>query len=122
MIFSHRLSLAAMAALAAVALTLPQSLAQSASARDPQETPEAFPDGPNREETFYFCTACHNFKLTAAQGMTREKWDETLQWMTVKHNMPKLEGDDLKKILDYLATALPPKSQGQGVWKNPFLN
>lgn len=118
----YRRSLLAMAALAAMAFCLPQAKAQSAADRDPQETPEAFPDGPNREETFYFCTACHNFKLTAAQGMTREKWAETLEWMTAKHNMQKLEGEDLKKILDYLETALPPRAQGQGVWKNPFLN
>jgi hypothetical protein len=87
------------------------------------ETPEMFPAAPHREETFYFCSACHNFKLTAAQGMTREKWDETLAWMTVKHNMPKLEAAERDAVLDYLATAFPPKAPAaQGGWKNPFLN
>jgi hypothetical protein len=88
-----------------------------------EEAPEAFPDAPHRETTFYFCTSCHNFKLTAAQGMSREKWDETLHWMTAKHNMPKLEGQDRSNTLDYLAAAFPPKAQGQpGGWKNPFGN
>ena len=31
---------------------------------------EDLPEGPGREETFYACTACHNFKLVAAQGLT----------------------------------------------------
>ncbi len=35
------------------------------------ENPEEFPAGAGRDETFYACTACHNFKLVAAQGMTR---------------------------------------------------
>lgn len=85
------------------------------------ETPETFPAGPNREETFYFCSACHGFKLVAQQGMSREKWAETLAWMTIKHNMPKVEGKDLDQMLDYLATAFPTKAPAQsGGWKNPF--
>jgi hypothetical protein len=87
------------------------------------ETPEQFADAPHREQTFYFCSACHNFKLVAAQGMSRDRWEETLAWMTVKHNMPKLERDDLEHVLDYLAAAFPPKEPAQpGGWKNPFLN
>ena len=29
------------------------------------ESPEEFPAGSGRDETFYACTACHNFKLVA---------------------------------------------------------
>ncbi len=97
------------------------ALAQTGAAA--AETPEMFPDAPHREQTFYFCAACHNFKLVAAQGMSREKWEETLAWMSVKHNMPKQEGQDLAHMLDYLASAFPPKAPAQpGAWKNPFLN
>jgi len=32
------------------------------------EKPKDLPDGPGREETFYACTACHNFKLVARKG------------------------------------------------------
>lgn len=100
-----------------------RSTAETSKLQPAEETPEMFPAGPHRDDTFYFCTACHNFKLTAAQSMNREQWDETLDWMTAKHNMPKLDGDDRKNILDYLATAFPVKAPApQGSFKNPFLN
>lgn len=109
----HNLALAALLSCGTAAL------AQPAPAE--AETPEMFPAGPNREETFYFCSACHGFKLIAQQGMSREKWDETLAWMTVKHNMPKADGKDLQQMLDYLATAFPARAPSQtGGWKNPF--
>ena len=108
--------------LAGLALSIGPAVAQSPPPAA-VETPEMFPPGPNREEAFYFCTACHNFKLTAQQGMTREKWAETLEWMTVKHRMPKLEGKELREILDYLSAAFPPRAPAQGGgWKNPFTN
>lgn len=82
-----------------------------------------FPAGPNRDEAFYACIACHNFKLVAAQGLSREKWGETLDWMVSKHNMPALATDERSKVLDYLAEVFPPKAPSQqGGWKNPFLN
>src|SRR6478672_6229495 len=79
--------------------------AQTRRERPPQEEPEHYPDGPNREETFYFCTACHGFKIVAAQGLSRERWDETLTFMTSRHNMPDVQGQDREKMLDYLTTA-----------------
>jgi mono/diheme cytochrome c family protein len=97
-----------------------------ASAQSPEftprdETPEEFPAGPGRDEAFYSCVACHNFKLVAAQGMDRERWSATLDFMTARHNMPALEGDDRKLVLDYLATAFPPKAPAAaGGWKSPF--
>jgi hypothetical protein len=91
---------------------------QSFTPRD--EEPEEFPDVPGREETFYFCTACHNFKLVAQQGMSRMRWDNTLDFMTERHGMPKLEGKDRQVILDYLAQAFPESAPASG-WQNPFL-
>jgi mono/diheme cytochrome c family protein len=86
-----------------------------------EETPEEFPAGPGREETFYTCTACHGFKLVAQQGMSRQRWDDTLNWMTEKQGMPALEGNDRKLVLDYLETAFPPSvPAGRGA-PNPFL-
>jgi hypothetical protein len=78
-----------------------------------------YPDGPNREETFYFCTACHGFKIVAAQGLSRERWDETLTFMTSRHNMPDVQGQDREKMLDYLTAAFPER-RAPGGWKNPF--
>jgi hypothetical protein len=98
-------------------------LAAPAAAQQPvleHETMESLPDHPGREETFGFCAACHSFKVVGRQGMSRERWADTLGWMTEKHSMPKLEGADLELILDYLAKVYPASQQPQGGWKNPF--
>jgi hypothetical protein len=84
-----------------------------------QERPEDLPEGAGREETFYACVACHNFKLIATQGMSRDKWDETLTWMSTRHNMPEINGKDRDLILNYLEKHYPPKPP-RGGWKNPF--
>ena len=85
------------------------------------ESPEDYPVGPGRDETFYACTACHGFKLIAAQGLTRRHWDELVNLMRRSHNMPPLEGNDRKIVLDYLETTFPPRAAGPGGWQNPFL-
>ena len=113
----------ALGGIAAVAasclLDVADGTAQSRRERPPQEEPEQYPDGPNREDTFYFCTPCHSFKIVAAQGMSRERWDESLTWMVDRHNMPDVQGEDRNKILDYLASAFPERTE-RGGWKNPF--
>lgn len=86
------------------------------------EAPEDFPNHPGREEAFYGCTACHGFKLVAQQGQTRRQWNDTVDFMTEKHNMPKLEDDNRKIILDYLEAAFPPRAPAARGWQNPFLN
>jgi hypothetical protein len=84
------------------------------------ESPEEFPEGPGRDETFYFCTACHNFKLVAAQGMNRRQWEESFQLMIDKHGMANIEGDDRKLVIDYLEKTYPQRAPAAGGWKNPF--
>ena len=111
-------------ALAAVvlglALAVPDGIAQAKRERPPEEQPEQYPDGPNREETFYFCTACHGFKIVAAQGMSRSRWNETLDFMVTRHKMPDVQGADRDRMLDYLESAFPERRQPGG-WKNPFV-
>jgi hypothetical protein len=86
-----------------------------------EEKPEELPEGPGRDETFYACTACHNFKLVAAQGMTRAQWDDSLTWMTTRHNMADIQGADRQLILDYLEKHYPPRAPSRaGGWQNPF--
>jgi hypothetical protein len=77
-----------------------------------------YPDGPNREDTFYVCIACHSFQIVAQPGLSRQRWDEVLTWMTERHKMPDVEGEDRDKMLDYLTSAFPERRQ-RG-WKNPF--
>jgi len=87
-----------------------------------EEDASAYPDFPGRDEAFGFCSACHAFKLVAAQGMTKDRWESSLAWMTEKHGMPALDEADRKVILDYLAAAFPPKAPagGRAGWTNPF--
>lgn len=88
-----------------------------------EESPEEFPAGPGRDDTFYTCTACHNFKLVAQQGMSRRQWEETLVLMTEKHGMPALDPKDRETVLGYLETAFTPSTRAApGGWQNPFLN
>jgi hypothetical protein len=93
--------------------------AQSKQAKPHEEQPEDYPDGPHREDTFYFCTACHGFKLVAQQGMSRARWNETFDVMVTRHNMPDVQGEDRERMLDYLEGAFPERKQPGG-WKNPF--
>lgn len=86
---------------AAPAPTAPSPPAQAAPAagapptgyvRDVADVPENLPEGPNREEIFWFCTACHSSELIRRQGLARDRWDELLTWMTDRHGMAPLEG------------------------------
>jgi hypothetical protein len=94
----------------------------SPAAMRAQETPDALPEAPGREETFYACTACHGTAVIRRSRLTREGWDELMDWMTEKHGMPRLEGEERRVIVDYLARAFPPGSQQQQRrGANPFL-
>jgi hypothetical protein len=113
-------------AAAGLALAATFSFASDSFAQAPQfvprdENPEDFPAGPGRDDTFYACTACHNFKLVAQQGMTRAQWEDSLKWMTDRHNMAPLADKDQKVVLDYLEATFPPRAPaGRGGWQNPF--
>lgn len=101
-----------------VAAVLGLALAQN-PARAQEESPEDLPAGKGRDEAFYGCTACHGFAIIRQQGMNRERWEATIQDMQVRHNMPEPDAGDRALMLDYLATAFPPRQRGR---PNPFLN
>ncbi|MBK5939113.1 c-type cytochrome [Halochromatium roseum] len=63
------------------------------------------PPGPGREEVYYTCTACHSIRMVTQQGLSRERWDETLEWMVEEQGMAEIEDPAVRDlILDYLAT------------------
>jgi hypothetical protein len=94
-------------------------LSTSAQDKQPEETPEQYPAHANRDDTFYFCTACHSFKIIAQQGMSRGRWNDTIDYMIERHKMVD-PGDELREqILDYLSTAFPER-RAPGGWRNPF--
>ena len=86
------------------------------------ESPEEFAEAEGRDQTFYTCTACHGFKLVAAQGMTRAQWDDSISLMIRRHNMPPLDDKDRAAVLNYLEAAYPPRAPaaGRSGWQNPF--
>lgn len=112
--------LVAVVLLAGFALFAVHAHAQAFVPRD--ENPEDYPAGAGRDEAFYGCTACHGFKIIAAQGQNRRQWNDTVNWMTEKHGMPAIEGKDRELILDYLEATFPPRAPaGRGGFQNPFL-
>ena len=85
------------------------------------ESPDEFAAGPGRDAAFYACTACHNFKLVAAQGLSRAGWDDSINLMIRRHSMPPLDGKDREVVLNYLEAAYPPRAPAAGRgWQNPF--
>jgi cytochrome c len=55
------------------------------------------------DTTFYTCSACHSEMIVAQQGLTRDGWEELLEWMVEEQGMSEIEEPDLSEILDYLA-------------------
>jgi hypothetical protein len=109
------------AGLLAAVILASAAQAQPAAFSPRDEQVEDLPAGPGREETFGLCTACHGFKLVSSQGLTRAQWDDTLSWMTTRHNMPDVQGAERDRILDYLAATYPPRAPSRaGGWTNPF--
>jgi hypothetical protein len=111
---AHHIAARWLALVLAVALAL-----AGAAAWAQEESPDDLPQGKGRDEAFYGCTACHGFALVRQQGLSRERWDETIDYMSTRHNMPELDPADRVLILDYLAANFPPRQRGR---PNPFLN
>ena len=95
-------------------------LASAAPAQEVEEDPSVFPEGPYRDEVFYLCTACHSSRLVRNQALSRERWDATLTWMTERHGMPELRGEERAQVLDYLEAHFGPTAQGEPP-RSPFL-
>jgi cytochrome c len=47
-------------------------------------------------------------KLVVQQGLSRSRWTEVLQYMVDEQEMPELEPEDHKLILDYLTKFYGP--------------
>lgn len=80
-------------------------LAAPASA-DSDDDYDGLPPGKERDEVYSYCAACHSAKLVAQQGLTRESWDETLDWMVEEQGMAEIEDEMRMLILDYLSDQL----------------
>jgi hypothetical protein len=96
------------------------ALATAATGQEVAEEPSVLPEGSYREEVFYLCTACHSSRLVRNQAMSRERWDETLTWMSERHGMPELEGENRARFLDYLTAHFGPAAESEQR-RAPFL-
>ena len=96
------------------------SLARAAAAQEVREDPSVLPEGPYRDEVFYLCTACHSSRLVGNQALSRERWDETLTWMSERHGMPKVAGEERQRVLDCLTAHLGPAAKNEPQ-RSPFL-
>ena len=71
---------------------------------------DILPLGVGRELVLSTCSACHSIRLVAQQRLSRETWDETLDWMISEQGMPRLGTRDRQLILRYLSTHLNPSA------------
>jgi len=70
---------------------------------------QGLPPGPGRAEVFHLCGACHSLMIVKQQGLSRERWAETLVWMTEEQGMQPIEDAALRsRVLDYLSTHYGP--------------
>lgn len=60
--------------------------------------------GKGNEVVSELCASCHSLRLVIQQGMNRERWEETLDWMVDEQGMDSIASDKKKIILDYLST------------------
>lgn len=68
------------------------------------------PEANGREEVFFACSTCHSIKLVLQQRLSRDDWDETLEWMVEEQGMPPLDSDRRERVLDYLGGVLGPEA------------
>ena len=61
-------------------------------------------DAPGAAITYGFCSPCHSERIIAQQGLSREGWDELLDWMTEEHGMADPPDVIREPMLNYLAT------------------
>jgi cytochrome c len=82
------------------------SLAQAQTTKQTVEEEQdwqGLPPGKGREETFYLCVPCHSLRLVTQQGLSASRWNEAIDWMVEEQEMPPLDPEDRKLIVDYLA-------------------
>ena len=64
---------------------------------------DGLPGGAGRDEVYGICGACHSLMIVKQQGLSRDAWEETLDWMVEEQGMPELDRDTLDLVIDYLA-------------------
>ena len=55
------------------------------------------------------CTGCHSARKFLQQRLSRERWQEVIQWMQKNQGLWQFDSDTENKILDYLADYYSPQ-------------
>ena len=76
-------------------------VAQGSAASDPFGP--SWPEGRGREETGYACIVCHSLAIVKQQRLSRDDWDELLEWMVEEQGMAPLSPERRRIVLDYLS-------------------
>lgn len=64
---------------------------------------DGLPSGQGQAEVYATCSACHSLMIVKQQGMNRDRWKQTLEWMVEEQGMDELPPHKLQVILDYLS-------------------
>lgn len=78
----------------------------------PADQTSALPPGEGRDEVEGLCSACHSIRMVTQQRLSRDRWDELLDWMVAEQGMAELDAETRDRVLDYLATHLSPGGAG----------
>ena len=70
---------------------------------NPADPFAGLPAGKGQVETFAFCSACHSLMIVKQQKLSREDWQETLEWMVEEQGMDELPPEAESLVLDYLS-------------------
>jgi len=97
----------------------PQAADTAASRYDPNDEYSGLPRTEGVETVVAQCTYCHSAALVMQQRLSRERWDERVNWMIAERGMPEPDAADRKVILDYLAAHFSdPTGPAAGQAKN----
>ena len=61
------------------------------------------------QATHAYCTVCHSERIVAQQGLSREDWEEVLEYMVDEHGMTPIEAPDFDLVIEYLSTHYGPE-------------
>ena len=79
-------------------------ITQAINARAAENNWGGLPKGAGQEEVFYQCGSCHSLMLVKQQGLSRDRWEDTLVWMIEEQGMSRPTDEKWALILDYLST------------------
>lgn len=78
-------------------------MASTSDAEEEEDYNGILVNEPGADITFAYCAGCHSERIVAQQGLTRDGWEELIEWMVEEQGMGEIEDPDYSEIVDYLA-------------------